>query len=343
MLVAAGERYRDACHLRVTLDACENAEARASQDEQQRGSAAQLVIAAARACALPAQTAQEAVEGVAEWLRERRTRLVTHDERAKLRALLGDGSLADLTQAADHARKKAAELAAAVDQDFLASVNEATARERLPKLRQNASVAQTQAANAAGELQQMAKSIGSVAEAEEEREAAKAELERVRELKQILELTRGFLQDARDTVHREIVPVLNQTVRNWLPLVTGGRYTDVTVDATSLSVRVCGPTRQWRYADQLSHGTAEQIYLLLRVALAEHLTRGRETCPLLLDDVTVHTDAARTRDLLNLLLRLSAERQIVVFTQEEQVAAWAREHLTGPRHAIVPLSPVAVG
>jgi hypothetical protein len=30
------------------------------------------------------------------------------------------------------------------------------------------------------------------------------------------------------------------------------------------------------------------------------------------DDVTVHADAARTRDILDLLLRLSTERQVVV-------------------------------
>jgi uncharacterized protein YhaN len=143
-------------------------------------------------------------------------------------------------------------------------------------------------------------------------------------------------------VHREIAPRLVQTVKRWLPLVTGGRYTDVTVNPTSLHVEVCGPTRPWRSADLLSYGTAEQIYLLLRVALTDHLTRGHDTCPLLLDDVTVHADAARTRDILDLLLHLSTERQIVVFTQEEQVAAWARQHLTGPEHAIVNLSPVAV-
>jgi uncharacterized protein YhaN len=81
---------------------------------------------------------------------------------------------------------------------------------------------------------------------------------------------------------------------------------------------------------------------LLRVALADHLTRGYDTCPLLLDDVTVHADAARTQDILGLLLHVSADRQVVVFTQEEQVAAWARQHLAGPEHATVELSPVAV-
>jgi uncharacterized protein YhaN len=124
--------------------------------------------------------------------------------------------------------------------------------------------------------------------------------------------------------------------------VTGGRYTDVTVNPTSLHVEVCGSTRHWRSADLLSYGTAEQVYLLLRVALADHLTRGHDTCPLLLDDVTVHADGARTRDILDLLLHISTERQIVVFTQEEQVAVWAHQYLTGPEHAIVNLFPVPV-
>ena len=79
---------------------------------------------------------------------------------------------------------------------------------------------------------------------------------------------------------------------------------------------------------------------MLRVALADHLTKGHDTCPLLLDDVTVHADAARTTSSTSCCkLR---NRQVVVFTQEEQVAAWARENLTDPRHAIRELTPIAV-
>lgn len=288
-----------------------------------------------------------AIEWTLRGGRQRATQLETlshaHSEWAELQALLGDGSIADLVQSAHSAAEKAAELAAAADRTLLASVDEATAGDRLPELRQAASAAQTQADTAEGELRELTTRIGSVAEAEEEWEAAQAELERVRELRQTLELTRGFLQDAQNSVHREIAPILVQKVKHWLPLVTGGRYTDVTVNPTSLDVQVCGPTRHWRSADLLSYGTAEQIYLLLRVALADYLTRGHDTCPLLLDDVTVHADTARTRDILDMLLQLSTERQIVVFTQEEQVAAWARQHLTGPEHTIVNLSPVAVG
>lgn len=170
----------------------------------------------------------------------------------------------------------------------------------------------------------------------------KRDLARVRQLQRTLELTTQFLTAAQDRVHRDIAPRLAETVRSWLPKITGGRYTAVIVTPTTLQVQVSGACGKWRYADMLSYGTAEQIYLLLRVALADHLTKGHDTCPLLLDDITVHADAARTREILDLLLKLSKERQIVLFTQEKQVAAWAGEHLTGATDRIVELdAPVA--
>ena len=104
-----------------------------------------------------------------------------------------------------------------------------------------------------------------------------------------------------------------------------------------LAVGVRGTDGPWREAALLSHGTAEQVYLLLRVALADQLTRPGEVCPLILDDPTPHFDATRTRAVLDLLLRISESRQVVMFSQELDVLAWAEEHLAGPRHGLIRL------
>jgi uncharacterized protein YhaN len=64
----------------------------------------------------------------------------------------------------------------------------------------------------------------------------------------------------------------------------------------------------YEIASQVSHGTKEQIYLLLRMAMARHLTQPKEICPLLLDDVTVQSDAERTKGILSLLKAVSQER-----------------------------------
>ena len=121
----------------------------------------------------------------------------------------------------------------------------------------------------------------SVAEAEERAQAAAAELAGVRDLDRILSLTEHYLTRAQDRVHREIAPRLASAVRQDLAVVTAGRYVDAVVDPTTLAVGVRGPGGRLRNADRLSVGTAEQVYLLLRVALAEQLVRPGESCPLL--------------------------------------------------------------
>jgi exonuclease SbcC len=338
---AAAARRQD---LSAQLSAVQSAEARAAHDEQERARAIHDLLTAAQACGISAETPDQAAGALKEWVQQREARLgevsVVEREWAELAALLAGRTLADLEQAASSARDEAQRLATGVDPAVLASVDAATATDRLPALREDVAEAETLAASAAGELRLFASSIGSVAEAEEAAEQAAAELVRVRELADTLALTRSFLAEAQTRVHRDIAPVLAAAVKRDLPKLTEGRYIDVIVDPTTLQVQVCGPSRRWRDAGRLSYGTAEQVYLLLRVALADHLTKSHDTCPLLFDDVTVHADSTRTRNILDLLLQVAETRQVVLFTQEEQVAAWARESLQSERHAIRELQPV---
>ncbi len=214
------------------------------------------------------------------------------------------------------------------------------ARHDLADHRAVASTASAAAESLEGELRERARTLHSVPEAEEAFARANAELDRVEELSDTLKATSDFLTAAQDRVHRSIAPVLAATLQRWLPRVTAGRYLDAIVDPKTLQVQVCGPDRRWRQADLLSLGTAEQIYLLLRVALAQHLTLSGERCPLVLDDVTVQADADRTAGILDLLLELSADRQVILFAQEPAVAAWAAEHLVGGDHALRLLQPI---
>ena len=80
-------------------------------------------------------------------------------------------------------------------------------------------------------------------------------------------------------------------------------------------------------AQLLSHGTAEQVYLLLRVAIVERLANKRRPCPLVMDDITVQSDTQRTTAILETLQTLAGERQIILFTQEDDVLRSAQEHL----------------
>src|SRR5699024_8063586 len=79
-----------------------------------------------------------------------------------------------------------------------------------------------------------------VARADEEVEAAEAQLRRIEQLRRTTALTRRFLARAQEQAHRDLAPVLAATLRSWLPGVTGGRYVDATVDPETLAVQVYG-------------------------------------------------------------------------------------------------------
>ena len=276
-------------------------------------------------------------------LDELESSLMAAEEAVAEAAKASDAARRALQEAVVHGEELAADAGAPISAGVDAALSDLT------RARQARAAAQEQemelaavAENAAGVAAERGRTLRSVAEAEECLVAAEAELARVSELSETLRLTSHFLTDAQEQVHRTIAPVLADTLSSWLPLVTGGRYTDATVNPATLEVKVCGPQRKWRNADRLSIGTAEQVYLLLRVALAQHLSTTGESCPLLLDDVTVQADAERTVGILDLLLALSSDRQVIVFAQGQEVAEWARVHLIDPRHSSVELTRVAV-
>ncbi|MER5267179.1 AAA family ATPase [Actinosynnema sp. NPDC002837] len=255
-------------------------------------------------------------------------------------------SAGEARDVADRARLRCEESAGAcsVRVEEVADVDAAlvAAKELAATARAEAAELATEADLAEGALVERARTLPGVSEAEEAVEAARSALDDVEQLARTLDVTRAHLARAQEAVHRDIAPVLVGTLREWLPVITDGRYVDAALDPATLSVRVCGPSREWRNANVLSVGTAEQVYLLLRLALVRHLTAADEVSPLLLDDVTVQADDTRTSAILDLLLALAERQQIVLFAQESSVLDWADRNLTGGRHAVLRLAPVSV-
>ncbi|MGH7919387.1 MAG: hypothetical protein ACREQM_05500, partial [Candidatus Dormibacteraceae bacterium] len=59
--------------------------------------------------------------------------------------------------------------------------------------------------------------------------------------------------------------------------------------------------------------------------------------PLLLDEVTVHSDAERTEALLTLFQRVAATHQVILLTQERAVRDWAARVLDPERDRLIEL------
>ena len=280
-----------------------------------------------------------AIGELRRWQAVRKETLSTFDvasrEFAELNALLAGGTLEDLDRQTVERERQSAALAAEFEplSGGTADVNlddEVGGCERIAHDASHAAtVAETQA-------RERARGLPSVAEAEEALAPAQGEFDRVTLLSRTLTLALEFLRGAQERVNRDIAPTLAAALRQWLPDVTSGAvWTDARVDPSDLNVQVLGPDHEWREAQRLSHGTAEQIYLLLRVVLAERLAVTGETCPLILDDVLVQCDRVRTRALLSVLLAVSRTRQIILLTQEEEVLQWAQQNLVEPDRLVM--------
>jgi recombinational DNA repair ATPase RecF len=282
-----------------------------------------------------------AVERLLAWQRTRaevaQARETAIREWQELQGLLAGGTLAELQAEADRRRQVAARLAGRVGDDAVIPV-EVDSEGALAAAREEASRTKAVVDELSGELRLLATTLASVAEAEERVAAARTELARVQNLAAVIDETLTLLEAAERRVHRDVAPILTASVQRHLPAITGGAYIEVGMNPRDLSVDVKeARTGQWRDARLLSEGTREQIYLLLRVAMAEHLVTTDESAPLLLDEVTAQSDPERKLRMLDVLHALSADRQIVLFSHDGEVMEWAALALREPRDRLIRL------
>ncbi len=287
-------------------------------------------------------TNDERVTALEGWQGTRSARLsMDHsalEEWQLLQALLGEGDLGALRRQAEDASRGAQDALRDVPLDALPPSDSVSATE-LVELEVTEHRRSTEKEEADAELKTLAASMKDIAELEENVFSVSEERARLDSLARIVETTIALLRSAEERVQRDLAPVLAASVGRHLAVVTGGRYAEVAVDPATLAVKVKeARTGKWRSAALLSGGTREQIYLLLRIALAEHLADAHETAPLFMDEVTAQSDPHRARALLEALLALARDRQIVLFTHDRGVVDWAKASLISERDQVIELA-----
>ncbi len=276
---------------------------------------------------------------------ERRTVETATLEWRELQTLLGDRTVGDLETDAAALDRLADERSDGLDPGSVATARTSLGPDpdrRIAALEATVAQSRAEADRLAGRLAQVERSLPGVAEAEELLAAADAEVVRVTGLDEVLQTTMALLREAERRIHRDLAPVLGGAIAAHLPSISGGRYVEAAVDPADLAVKVkAAVDGRWREARRLSHGTREQIYLLLRLAMTEHLVSDGEVAPLLCDEVTVQSDQGRATRLLELLHEVSAGRQVVVFTHDERALAWAEGALHGDPDRVIRLDGAA--
>ncbi len=166
---------------------------------------------------------------------------------------------------------------------------------------------------------------GDLQRVEEETVAAMEKIAYLRHRGDALKLAREVLAEAALEIRRTLAPGLDGRMSAIITGLTAGKYTDLRGD-DKLALKVAVPeSGDIKSALSLSGAAADQMYLALRLAMAEVLTEGGESLPLLMDEVFSQFDDDRTAQALAYLKNAYEKRQVLIFTCKRREVELARE------------------
>ena len=170
--------------------------------------------------------------------------------------------------------------------------------------------------NCQGELKVKTDSVRKCAEQLSELDEVNDDYRKQDMKKRALELASERLLELSKDVHKELGVKLNEKASEILSEITGGKYTMLLIDE---KLKMSLYTGQRKIGiEQVSRGTIEQIYFVVRMAASELL--HEEECPVILDDTFVFYDDQRLENTLKWLAKY--KKQVLIFTcqkREQQI------------------------
>ena len=145
-----------------------------------------------------------------------------------------------------------------------------------------------------------------------------------------IDLAKARIEEASAAMRKKLSPALGRAIAEVSGQVTSGRYARLYID-TDLVVRA-EASGQTVSPDRLSGGTADAIYLALRLGLIYFLM-GEKPCPVILDDSLAQLDDERAARMLRVIAGFAEGRQALLFTCQGRTRRML-EDLHIPHHAV---------
>lgn len=123
-----------------------------------------------------------------------------------------------------------------------------------------------------------------------------------------------LLTETRSRYEQERQPDVIRAATAHFERITAGRYARIVAPPGDASVRVETEGGEGLSTDELSRGTAEQLYLALRFGLIEEFALHAEPLPVVMDDILVNFDADRAARAAAAIRDLAARHQVLYFT-----------------------------
>ena len=163
------------------------------------------------------------------------------------------------------------------------------------------------------------RAMGDPAALSARREELQGQLERRRLELSAITTAQEVLERAEGRLRERFSPALNRLAGEYLGRLTGGAYTALTLDRELEGTALRPGDVLPRSLLALSRGTADQVYLAVRLAVCRLCLPQRP--PIVLDDALAAFDDGRLKLALGLLEELSREQQVLLFTCQTREGA----------------------
>jgi uncharacterized protein YhaN len=165
---------------------------------------------------------------------------------------------------------------------------------------------------------------GQIAQIEKNKEVSKIKMEQAVDM-EILQrkaeewavaiLSQLVIEKTIEKYERQRQPDIIQKAQSLFASITAGRYPSLYISAdTKKEICVEEKNGSRKSISQLSRGTAEQLYLSLRLGFIQDFSTYSEPLPLIFDDILVNFDQERMKNVCLLLRDFAQEHQILYFT-----------------------------
>ena len=135
-----------------------------------------------------------------------------------------------------------------------------------------------------------------------------------------LALALDVLRSANTTLQNRFSPELGRRAAEIFADMTGSPWSHILLDREFRLSAEAGSDPTRRSVQLLSSGTADQLYLAVRLAICEMVLPVEQNAPLILDDALLTFDDERLHKTLDYLVRLGEQRQILLFSCQSREA-----------------------
>ncbi len=146
---------------------------------------------------------------------------------------------------------------------------------------------------------------------EEQLENIKNEEQEILKKGQAIELAKNILEKSYEKMKNNITPKFTENLLKNTQGVIGEKYNNIIFNEDE-GIIVETENGNYVNANCLSVGTIDQLYLALRLAIADEV--AKEKLPIILDEVFAYYDEERLENILSYLNENFKENQIIIFT-----------------------------